>query len=47
MDDKEDMQAKTLDIIRRLEAKFTLLCRVAFKIKFKVKDWDPITMMMN
>jgi hypothetical protein len=41
MDDKEDMQMETLDKIKRLEVKFTVLCRVAFGINFKVQDWDP------
>jgi hypothetical protein len=41
MDDKGDKQAKPLNKIRRLETKFTVLCRVALEINVKVKEWDP------
>jgi hypothetical protein len=27
--------------LRRLEAKFTVLCRVVFGLNFKVLDWEP------
>jgi len=41
LDGKEEKQIETLDIIRILESKFTVLCRVAFEISFKVINWDP------
>jgi hypothetical protein len=41
MDDKEDKMAESLDQINRLEAKFTVSCKVAFGISFKLTDWDP------
>jgi hypothetical protein len=38
MDEKEDRQVEAIVKISRLEPNFTVLCRVAFGINFKVKD---------
>lgn len=40
MDEKEDRQVEAIVKISRLEPNFTVLCRVAFGINFKVKDWN-------
>jgi hypothetical protein len=37
-DEKEDRQVEAIVKISRLEPNFTVLCRVAFGINFKVKD---------
>jgi len=39
-EEKQDKQVEYLDRNRGLEAKFTILCRVAFGINFKVTKWD-------
>jgi hypothetical protein len=42
MEDKEDSKkVECLDMIRRLEDKFIVLCKVDFGINFKVTNWDP------
>jgi hypothetical protein len=40
MDNKEERKVENLEIIIRLEAKFIVLCIVAFGINFKVQNLD-------